>query len=878
MDRHYLFEMLNDHPDNIEKINATLHDIKNSLCGHLYTAQRALSMFHRVDLDFSDHRQIRHNRIVFDVAYTYIENENRCDFRNSEFYKREIHCDDIFKNPEIFSRVILVFIDGRLTNNFYAFFAEDRVEIRFVRHMKTPNTSEDGMYRGTIDELVETGAKITIIFMPICKKASGIVPYMRISDDMFTISEQAEYLTGSSYVNAGTEPMMFLAGEINGYNGTGITYQNMRYSKTDNGLSIASDTYPNFVYQYFNPDIYMNIIYPANLITIKDVASDGWFTLPLMRMPIPKENILVFRKSSLENDSAMELDHTAIIDMYYPNVYKVKSDYNGEFTIYVFYNDNIEYSELLHYNEIDLYMRFMDHFTEYTDNTIPKYIKSFEPVTLEYNINNYIASGESHLEYKIGKLRDVIYKNPALYKYYLKRYVDRYPNVELEIDPDEYSSRLRRDTSIELPNMDIVTFDSPRYMFSMRRCSNLQFFKFFIDRKAYHPSEDEMFYDNEFVYLYLPTSVVMLDSHIEIHKLYNSSFSDTYTVPDEPIHIHLDESRRATVEDLYVTHNTGEIEEYVTNYKVYERLDDSRLSLDGDIEIDGHRYREINITKFYKYSDIYFVFDESLVGETVTIRSDKRTVIYRNFDEFIEIDENVNKDKRNYLTYRDGRLMSPKATKFRYNQDSDGTHTIQPLIVTEEDTSVIVSHLPDKYNLVCDYADPYVKRLRIYQKYMDAGDDISGRDGNIYDMQLASSKELRDKISETGHFVDLTNLITKPLDFRWYEIYMNGLKLTEKDVIFISPYQMIITLQDDYPDIDSFIITDMLGFIEEYTIPLPFINPDWVQVTDAMIEEYPEVMDAHENVIFDGDTLYTMPGSILLNPDIAEGYTIEGVV
>lgn len=879
MDNLYLFEIMNDHPDNIKRINDTLHDIKNTLFDHLYVAQRALSLFHRVDIDFASYRPLRHNRIVFDINHTYIENEDRCDFRRSKYYKREILCDDIFRNPDIFSKGIFVFINGELVNNFYVFFSESRLEIRFARYFAVGGVSNDGMHRNIIDEYANNHATVSVVIMPICKKAIGEIPYNRLHSDNLTVSTYANYLMGTSYVDVGTTPMLFIAGSVIGYGGSGPAYRAIAYDRVGDLLSIKGATYEPTLYTMYDPTMYINIVYPANLIASKTVASDGWFSLPIMRMPIPKENILVFKKSTNPNDSEMVLDYSAKIDMYYPNVYRILSDHDGEFFIYAFYDDSIKDSELIHYNELKIYTRFMDGLPEYIDNTVPEYIKTYEPIEMRYSIDDYKDTEEGTLEYKIRKLREVIYENPELYSYYMRRYTEMYPNVFLEMSADEYNSRLRNDTSTELPNMDVVTFDAPRYMFSVKRENNLQFFKFYIDRKAYYPTKDEMFYDNQYLYIYVSTDIVKIDSIIEVQKMYDSTMSKEYTVDTSaPLRVELDPHCRATVEDIYITHNNGTIEEYIVNYTVYEKLSADRMAMDIDIEIAGERYRPLDDTSFYKYPEIYIVFDDdSLNGEVVTIRSDKRTMVYDEFGgEFkAEITDNVNTDKRNYLIYSDGRLMSPLGIKLRFNDDSNGPHTVQALIATEADTIVVASHMPDKYKLVCDYADDYVKRLRIYQKYMDDDELIYGREGNVYDKQLESSVELENRINEIGHFVDLTNLISKPLDFRWYEIYMNGLKLTDKDVIFISPYQMIITLQDDYPDIDTFIITDLIGFIRKYVIPLPFINPDWVQVTDEMIDEYPEVMDRNTNVVFDSDTLYTMTGSVLLNPDLSEGYSIH---
>jgi hypothetical protein len=878
MDNLYLFEILRDDPKNIKRINDTLHDIKNSLFTTLYQAQRALSDFQSVTMDFSNHRPLRHNRIVFDVSHTYIEGVARCNFRRSKFYRREVLCDDIFRNTDVFTKGVLVFINGLMVTNFYVYFDEDRIEIRFARYLTYNGVPNDGMTMSTIDELTESGAKITIVIMPICKKAVGNTTTQNIINNEYKISRYAGYLNGLSYINVGDTPWLFVSILHDSYRLTGRQYICADYTEVGENLIVDEGVFANVANKSRTTSI--DMFFPDSFLLKKTVSNDGWFAVPIQNMPVPKENMLVFRK----HDSGLILDHTATIDMYYPNIYHINSDYDGEYIVYVFYNPDTDHIGITHTNELALYTTFIDGVTEYADDTIPEYIKTYEPVSMQYNIDDYENSGiEETLEYKIERLRAVIKENPMLYKYYLKRYVDTYPNVFDVVSDEDYTSRLRNDTSKELPNLPTVIFDSPRYMFSMRRENNAQVFRFFIDNKAYHVTNNEtMFYDDNFAYFYISTEYIHVGSHIEIQKLHNNMMSQEYVVDTSvPTKITLDPLYMAAAEDLFITHNTGTIEEYITDgFTLCIKLDNNREPTPDDIVIDNVTYRPINDIIFERFTELYLIWDnDDLNGETISIRSDKYNIQMTGFDgtATVDLDRRINRDRRNFLIFRDGRLMSPKGIKLRYGNDYNGTHRVQALLTQEEGVEITAQHMPDKYNLVCDYADDYVKRLRIYQKYLDTDEAIYGREDNIYDKQIECSEELRNRILETGHYVDLTNLITKPLDFRWYEIYMNGLKLTEKDVIFIGAYQMIITLYDDYPDIDSFVISDMIGFIEKYVIPLPFLNPDWEQVTDEMIYEYPELMDRRNNVVFDGDTQLTMTSSILLNPDEELGIALSDV-
>ena len=876
MDNLFIFETLKDNPENIKLINNTLQDIKRSLYEETYKAQRALCDIYRTNIEFSSFRSARFNRIVFDVNYTYIEHKERKTFRDSKYYKREVHSTEIFKNPDIFSKAILVFIDGKMTNNFYVYFNEDKIELRFARYTKVDNNSiiDDGFSTSLIEDMEKRNSIITVIIMPICKKSTAQTPFMRIYGSNYAISEYAGYWMGLSHKNVGDIPMLFMSIHDDTTKDSGAMYDSVNYEMEDHTMYILPETYP-VEDNIRNPTVYLSMLYPANVLSMVNVDSDGWFETPLMGMPVPIENMIVFRKLSSSGDK-MELDLYANIESYYPNKYRITSNHVDGFVVYVCYNSDFDHFEGTHDNELNLYMRYINSLNKYKDGTVEEYIRDYKPVDMEYDIPDYHTTDEEPLEYKIRKLREVIEQNPKLYSYYLKRYVEHYPNVFTETSIADKADRMRRDTSRELPNMPVHTFDDMRYLLVMRKENNSQMFKVYIDNLAIHMIDEWVFEDDLYKYYYIPMKYI--NNFIEVEKFIDTRMNKTHTVNTSiasPIII--DPIYHARPVDIYVTHATDNGEEYVTNYKLYEKISPDRDIEDTDINIDGVTYRVA--VPYHKYQELFIVWDdETLNGETVNIRTDKYYIPIDEIDETAKyyLDSNISNDKDNFVIYRDGRLMSSLGLKIKFSEDPNSGHMLQSLVIVDddEDINVVAEHLPYKYNLVCEYTDEYVKRLRIYQKYLDVDVDIDGREDNIYNSQIDSSIELEEAILASGHFVDLTNMLTKPLDFRWYDIYMNGLKLTERDVVFISPYQMVITLQDDYPDIDTFIMIDLLGFIEDYVIPLPFINPDIQQVTDEMIADYPEVMDENTNVVFDSDTIYSMPGSALLNPDVADGFEI----
>ncbi len=151
--------------------------------------------------------------------------------------------------------------------------------------------------------------------------------------------------------------------------------------------------------------------------------------------------------------------------------------------------------------------------------------------------------------------------------------------------------------------------------------------------------------------------------------------------------------------------------------------------------------------------------------------------------------------------------------------------------------------------------------------------------------------------------IDLTGKIDKPLDFRWHDIYINGRKLAKKEVEIISANKFKLIKTDSlrwleviensrdkeyfgYKPILDFIdhlyetddefkkavdIEDYIlrRFYDGYLVPnYGLINPDILQLDQATIDYYYEVMDG-EPFLFNPD--YGRSGAKLylpMNPDL----------
>ena len=73
MDNSFLFQTLNDNPDNIRIINESLYDIKASLFKNLYDAQYGLTDVYQTVIDFATLRVVDSATIAFDINFGFID-------------------------------------------------------------------------------------------------------------------------------------------------------------------------------------------------------------------------------------------------------------------------------------------------------------------------------------------------------------------------------------------------------------------------------------------------------------------------------------------------------------------------------------------------------------------------------------------------------------------------------------------------------------------------------------------------------------------------------------------------------------------------------------------------------------------------------------
>lgn len=861
-DNLHTYEIIGKDPFNIKILNETLWDIKEMIFDNLYRAQRSISGILRFDFTMDQYSKKSKTEYIYNLNTQFISNENRINYKKSSFYKKDLSLDDIITNTNIFYNTVLVFINGELYTNVYVRPIEDFTSIIFKVKSSYPTQQRsyirDGFTYAEMDELVESKAKLTVFIVNNHNQTNYNI-------NRFTLNN---YMTLNQY--KGIPIVEFQPKNsiklINSFT-TWVTYDDIHlfkyrmlssYEDEDkvklniDEASILTNTYT-----------YLKNIYLPNHMQLLEI-SDNFFELEIKDMPVPCENMMIFRKSG----NTLFFDHETTITCYYPNIYEIHKNHDDPILIHIYYADDTKIVGTKYQNELSLYYRFTKNILEkYKDQSIPDIIKNYKPITMDYDFNDLKNDNIDHLNYKFNKLNEMIYQNGHYYSIYLDKLVGYVPTFFIDVSQiDDLGSRYRTNNRTEVTDpAGQINFKEPCYLFMFRHHSNRDKIRITIDEL--YTNDLYTFYDARYMYVYIPQRLVSNTSIITVEKFLDYLYDQEINITDTHTYhkINIPETQKFQVSDIFISTRS------VTGEEVYMSRNDYKLYIFRD-----NKYEEITNNNFYNYKQVYVRFASDIdIGKSVFVhvkRINFKQVQYGNSEFFIN--RIINNDGRNILTFKNGQLVPKSAVSYKFNDKVAGPHRVKALLKYDPEDEYTLVYNTNKYFLV----------------------------------------HYQEEINSNG-LVDLTGKISKPLNFKWYDIYLNGLKMDESTVEFIAPYIMIIknvntirnlelyeknldntTWADGYPtsdiskeifdeiinDIESDLdeipddmedilddrIVDMIGFLEEYIFNLKLINPDLKQITNIMLRHYPELFDEKKSIFMNPDKIqFPIEGSIYFQPD-----------
>lgn len=838
-------------------------------------------------------------RACFNVDYDLIHVLDREEFRLSDFYLNEFSFKDLVYHPEIFLKMPILIIDNQVIWDYKIRVTKDctRFILPFKRNFVLSNErkpdTEDIIY---LDHTIQVLIVDNIYYQRILVNKNTLS--FNKTDKTIKIDKSLLESLSMDVIKADTESELFSkwkitsASEMNNNHSYEFKKEYNRrldlvHLPKQDGTMMCSIHFPNQVNKayelgtqiiplenhedYYTAhltddivtkmiehrlNIYVSVWHVNHLYhhkfytgeTTTTATEEGADLLVVQqdellpyKSPIPVENFMVFKKS--ENSGYSLQKNTEMLDMYYPNIYRIKDETlkSGDvYDVYYFYYDFTElkytvlfdfyYSFLIHLYDTksieeimnDIYYNRAD-FSMYTNEQQEKFIEIFTKLmSYKYYDHQYAETDfmyrylpipgnedKAPVEYKIETLKEWIRVEPWVLRNYVLEQNKLGASYHLFTNTLDLTTRIRYSTEQEIGEPTRL-FDEPRYVFAFNNEKDYPILlncRVFVDGILIGDlyQERHLFMD----YLYVPMDLVTDDSYIEIEIFPGYEYEKDLTFITERTNIKvvgniltiIDED--ASIEQSMFDMDSGNFgtvdhEEEAIDLNDYNRrikvdLDDptevitptiSDLYLLNEDQTEVYKKEDFDFTLHYPNADyefesgdpgldkpVYFSkidefsikpHDKSLLRKPLHLKITKiprvvRFVTKRQGYAYIELAEKgVILDTEYIRVYRNGRLL-PRC----------------------------------KYVIKSFHNRPIV----MFLDWFEAGDII------YIDITPYRYKEIyyQEELSKDNTLIDLRTIINKPFDIRYYDVYLNGRKLSLNNVFSITPWQItLVNLKSTY--------------------------------------------------------------------------------
>ena len=834
---------------DIQSVTDTLKMTLENSYMYLYRLQRnqiRFKEFYFPKSKSSDTIDIRHGDLYLDdklnvcmiIDVDLVKQSSRQSYRSSEFYQKEFTLEDIQNHPEIFERTILLSIDGRYHFDYkiqmvnggktklilpykMSFLYTNKKEIidhttsiilvdnEYYKQINTHKgtlaqmKSEDGEYQlgpkymgvssfrygGTYFAFIQFADETTSSSIQVCEvQADGMLKINFIQSlkdkiestiDNFTITimfmkhmyehkqRDESLITARIHPVTGkltTQLSLVDHNDLISTDGTFLMEDEITHIKTGSSVKEVSLL-----------DTDDTIIHPVTDDPTAVISLIHYEDFNLFNMPIPTENTLVLKQVSDEGElSTFDGSGT---ELHYPNMYLIKDPNMTDGDVYrFFYFYKMGYD--LHYTPRWAYLyRYIKrkmkkdtmeeavnklYFGKITDISVEKKealmatfqkLMDYVPMDYQYDTIDYVKNYKSNItpyEYREKKMRDFIAHDTTALKDYV-RHQDDYlcEAYYLYVTADDLIHRLRYDTYEEIDRK--YEFDEPKMLFIFQNDNgfNLLNMRIWIDGILCMTPIHENYFGTD--YIYLPANMIRENSYIEIEVYHSFSFTKEIYLDSlskyAEVNIINDSELVPTLSDLmFVNKDDPTIKYDISNFEV------SRVR--NGITIPAMKDGE-KINKFATMDTIKIrAIDESVLHKYINVKISKNSYyVQQDFERsgypIISLEGyDFNRHEDYYRLFYDGRLLSKSMYQTKTNFDN---HRLQMMFKVQSGDHLAIDITPYRYSL-------------------------------IYKI---------DEVPSDG-IINLEGIIDKPFDVHHYDVFLNGRKLNEKNLIPISDTTIVL--------------------------------------------------------------------------------------
>ena len=715
----------------------------------IYTDKRDLkSVFLTTEVMLNGVRDGYKDKVsILQLDKSIVHYSRRKAFRHFSLYNKPLTQDTIMSNKDIFKYGVLVFINGVLYTDFRIQPRDDKTFIVFPY--------------SKLDTIVKDTDVISTVMIP-----DSFIAMSRVMSGQDRT--QPKRIKASVFENVDLKSFEACSGFVAFFVKKSTTYRPLFYSGV-----VYDATNREFVFESSPASIdgyYLVMVGMENFDSVFDVsAASEYFQIPKHNMPIPKNNLLVMVQDSNGYSYRINTDEIAITERY-PYVYQVHNPTRKAFKVIVLYsnkptNDMIDYD-----TEIDFYLGMMNILNRYLQQKVPDFIANYKPVDWDYLIKNYnetigIPTPTTDLWYPfLYKLRKIssIYKIWCLFFQTYIRYTYGFlENWVLDVSKIDLTKRYRTSTLPDIPMSSIYyrPFVRPMYLFKYKLYSKDEHgspYAWFIDGRFATP--DYTVTLNGYQYVYFDTSLIKANSFIEVERADDNFFSVPLNVTDN-MEVKVNWLERPTLMNtLFLTNEdgdyliSGEYRVFVKDPNGFESEDWYEINLNESVFIleNGMSIKLVPGLPEYNNKTVYLNCNNKA---TVWKVSTKGRPIFSgiNFN-----DNQIDRVKKNIIS----RVRI-------YNYDG----RLYPKYTYLEKERTNIGEVPEFEAYVG------IKNERPFQvQYMGYDERL------IYQL---------DTIPING-LINLEGKIDRPFSLTYHTVFLNGYKLSERNITIISPFTIYI--------------------------------------------------------------------------------------
>ena len=905
--RSYLVDAVTNNTFSLRSTENAILQVMHQSFNYLLNAQREFIDLNRFNFTNSDIRTGM-GRFWLEASADLIEQTSRKAYRVSKFYNKELTLETMNANREIFIKVPLLYIDGVPSFAFTVRARLDKMEIYLQidkEFLKKP-------HEYTVLFIHNNGYKEIKSNKYIMDKYGNELPNNFFGPSLQTKNSGGIYLTAIRESNSpvgSTFNTTYLTQRTVNIIADQIT-DDIIHSSREIQLSVI-----NFRYIYSMEKEYTTYYKEDGSIAINTVVIEGIDT-EYLDMPVPVENILVL-KYDQPTDQWL-VDNHITVELHYPNIYTITDEnveFGDKYKVFYFYygaSDDVRFMNkldayhflLLHkfragadmsefYRDLMDLVEFLNpdiwqfdyNYIEENYPYIAQIMKSDPRATIHPNVlnmnpddgigatqvlrigddkpgeetggsiedfskenafdallklaqrstENYQAFFDeffayqdgvycynhadffetyhpNHFDYKTYKMREFIKKDPLSLRTYVidqyhtgKKYFLFAKDIDLE-------SRRRTDNHQEATKeADHMTFDEECYMFAFRNNNdNFLNLRVFVNGLLYVPKYALL--EKNMEYFYIPCDMIDEYSWVEIERFEDYRLHEVINMQaEQPYDIRVIVDSRRTAFDAHV----GDL--YFVDSTTGEYIDNSCFKV--EMTIDGE-YEDISEEEWCVLSTFRVtLLDQSYNGRTIYVKISKTPY----FTSFVTthtgmvtqtVSPHIKRSPEYFRVFADGRLLPKTAW------------SLMDYAIDDQEPSIRMNYQVPAGTVISIDATPYR-----YQR-------------------VFSMKEIPD-----NSVVDMATYIDKPIDLHYYDIYLNGRKLGEANVIYLSPTKVkLVNIHSSY----NFEVWQKERGDEYYGFT--YEDDSWKTIIDDLLDS-DKLTDEDKEVIIDRITDQTLePG------------------